>query len=859
MSIRKLALVGLAVAIYVHCRGDHSEPAKPAAPMARIATTTAALHDNPNRADLIVLRAAMTRLRKIDITVGELRLEGQAVDDKTQPIGGATITLNHQRTVVAEADGTFAFDELAPGDYELTAEKGPYYGEDKYTLGEKTDPEVITLLDGPTLVLHVADHAGTPVLGAKVSPRNHLDAYTDRDGMVKVRGMELGNDKLDIVASGYATEHIAIDLGDDPRRTIDKKVVLQPSAPIGGVVLDQDDKPVAHAQVNVSSSTHGWSDSTEADEHGQWKLLGFGAGKLTLSASSDIDVATPAPVVPIDGTTPRLDLVIRVERGATIDGMVVDEANHPVVGVSVNASGSTGDSDAKGHFHIVGLAPGKASISAATDTLGTADQEVDVPRGGHVDVRLVMVVSSIAGVVTDERGQPIADATVFASGAGNAGDRTNELGHFDLKGVPPGDYELTATRRDESVFSDAPGVPVHSGNRHVALVIPDSASITGHVVLDGQPVDYFGVVVTPDPERVRTTPEPTRSPDGRFTQSELRPGTMAVVLVGPSFARKVIENVVVTAGKQTDLGEIAVTAGTSLHGHVVDGSGQPVADAVVVVRTGDRIENDISLDSEVAGGRGTRTDASGHFEISGLTDDLSGLQIQASDPERGLALPRELTAADLDHEISLVIAATGSLAGEIVDNPPDLNYFVKVTSTDGRAYSVFSGGGDFAIDQLPPGDYLASLDQDLVLPLVAFHIVAGQTTTISFTHPPTLITVNITIVGDRCTGVVFAAPDAVDVVRGGKAPWIAMASCTDPQHAMLEHVAPGRYQLCNSSCTVVDIASGPDRQTVTLTEPSDEPPPTLETTETPADPTPTPDPAEPDPPAEADEGASTAE
>ncbi len=859
MSVRKLVLLGLAVAVYVHCRGNDN-PAKPVAPTRAAArTATAALHEDPNRADLIVLRAAMLRLRKIDITAGELRLEGQAVDDKEQPVGGATITLNHQRTVTAEADGSFAFDDLAAGDYELTAEHGTAYGENSYTLDEHSDPDAITLNVGPTLVMHVADHAGTPVLGAKVTPRNHLDAYTDRDGKASFRGMELGNDKVEIVAPGYASERTTVDVGDDPRRTIDRKVVLQPSAAIGGVVVDETDKPVPHAHVSASSSTHNWSDSTEADDHGTWKLSGFGAGKLTLSASTDVDVATPAPVVPIDGTTSRFDLVIHVERGATIDGTVVDEANHPLAGVHVTAAGTSIDTDDKGHFHVVGVDPGKATVSASTDTLGAADQAVDVPRGGHLDVRLVMVVSSIAGVVTNGHGQPIANADVMASGAGNAFEHTDELGHFDLHGLPPGDYVITATRESESVFADAKGVPVHSGNRHVALVIPDSASITGRVLLDGQPVDYFGIVIAEEPKN-RGTPELQRSPDGRFTHSDLRPGNMAVVIVGPSFERKVIDDVVVTAGQQTDLGDIAVTRGASLHGHVVDASGMPIADAVVVVQGGPRLENDISLRNQIDDTRGTRSDASGHFEVAGLPADLAELQIQASDPERGLALPRELTAADLDHDIELVIAATGSLAGTIVNNPAELNYFVKVTSrADSRSYSAFSGDGDFTIDQLPPGEYLASLDSDLVLPPAAFRIIAGQTTNISFTHPATLITVNITTVGYTCTGVVFAAPAAGDVLTAADRHWIALASCLDPQHAALEHVAPGRYQLCNTGCMVVDIGSAPDRQTVTLIEKSDEPPADPPTPATPSDPSPTPDPAEPDPPAAADEGASTAE
>ena len=197
MSVRKLVLLGLAIAIYVHCRagGDEAKPATTVpAPRARPPDRFTRTRTAPIS---VMLRAAMARVHKIDITVGELRLEGKAVDEQEQPIAGATITLDHQRTVIAGADGSFAFDDLSAGDYELTAENGPAYGEDSYSLTEHSDPEAITLRVGPTLVLHVADHAGTPVLGAKVSPRNHLDTYTDRDGKVTIRGMELRQRQAD--------------------------------------------------------------------------------------------------------------------------------------------------------------------------------------------------------------------------------------------------------------------------------------------------------------------------------------------------------------------------------------------------------------------------------------------------------------------------------------------------------------------------------------------------------------------------------------------------------------------------------------------------------------------------------------
>ncbi|HEX4352152.1 MAG TPA: carboxypeptidase regulatory-like domain-containing protein, partial [Polyangiales bacterium] len=210
MRGRLLALVGVAVAIYLHsCRGGHA--VKPAtAPVATAAARSSkvAVRAERDRVDLVMLRAAMARVRKIDINAGDLRLAGTVVDDRERPIGGATVTLNRQRTVTSGDDGSFAFDDLAAGDYEVTADKAPAYGEDSTSLVEGADPLKLVMHVGPTLVLRVSDHAGTPVLGAKASTRQHNDAVTDREGKVSFRGMDFGTDSIDVMATGYATEHV---------------------------------------------------------------------------------------------------------------------------------------------------------------------------------------------------------------------------------------------------------------------------------------------------------------------------------------------------------------------------------------------------------------------------------------------------------------------------------------------------------------------------------------------------------------------------------------------------------------------------------------------------------------------------
>jgi len=717
-----VVLLLLVMAMYVHCRHSHDA--------AQTAVTA------PGRTDRIV-GSAGARVRKLDMAAGTRRLVGRTLDVRERPIGGATVTLDAARTTTSEADGSFAFDRLATGDHRVVADRWPAHGEITLSLDDRAEPAVITLLIGPTVVVRVVDRAGAPVAGARLWDR-HAE-FTDRDGKATFRSVDSPHMQLEVAARGYASQAVSVPVGDDPRRTVDAKVVLQPSVPIGGAVIDQDGKPVSGATIYARVVDPRWIEYTTSDAQGRWKIESTGRGRVDLMAYSDVDVTVPTPLVDI-GTRPRPDLVLRVERGATISGVAVDAAGKPLAGVRVLAGPGDVHTDEHGRFDVAGVRPGEAFIDASRASLGTPTRIVHVARGGHVEVRLEMVESSIAGVVTTRRGEPVANALLLMEGPLHGNDsnqraeHSDRSGHFDFKAVPPGDYKLLLAR-DLAPTDSAPRVIVHSGNRNLALVVPDVASIRGRVVLGGKPVDFFGVTATSDPGKP-AAPAAHYSHDGRFELDGVNRGTVSVVLVGPSFRRRVIDGIVVAANQPIELGDLAVTAGSAVRGRVVDTSGAPVAGATVVVQHGGAFTTLVSLDNQNRGARGAYTDASGRFDLVGLPDDLSGLRIQAREPEHGLAVPHALTTADLDRDVELVLAATGSVAGTVVNDPPGpIWHVIRATSvTDGHSYEATSSDGKFTIGQLSPGDYLASLD-DLVISPVAFHVEANRTTMVSVTRP----------------------------------------------------------------------------------------------------------------------------
>lgn len=847
-----LAAVAIAIALHARCGGDARSTA---------ATTAIDPAARGRRADLVVLAAAVAQLQRRDVAVGHLRLLGRTVDPDGVPIGGTTITLNGARTTTSAGDGLFEFPGLAEGDYSLTAEQGNYYGEmTDHVLPTDVEPDRLIMRDGPTVTLHVVDRNGLPIFGAKVECNDHNDGYTDRDGVLRERGASFGFTRFSVSAAGYASQDVRVDAGDDPRRSVEHHIVLQPAHSLGGIVVGPDDKLVGGVQVTVQATSGDWSDSVAADGSGHWQIAGFGPGNVAITASGGAYVSAPDQIISLDDS-PHTDLVVRVELGASIGGIVVDAAGNPIAKATVDVDTSPNVETAlDGTFLVAGVGSGDHRVNVTTEKLGAAPQHVLIHGSEHAELRFQLAPSSISGIVVDGQGKPAADVVVHADGAMSPSVRTDETGHFDLEGIPPGSYVLTADRM-ETTLSDPKGVKVQSGDHDVRLEIPDSGSITGRVVMNGTPVDYFGVAIGEDSDDLRSWPmsDPVRSSDGRFTKTHLWPRRLMVAIVGPGFERKVIQHVAVPDGGQIDLGDIAVSPGRVLRGHVVDESGAPVADAAVIAQATDSDATEVSLDHDLYGSRGVRSDAAGAFELAGLPADAAGMFVQASTSDR-VAAVRQLTAADLDADVRIVVQVTGSVDGTVHNASAGAVSFVRIVSPadPDHEHSDFTDrDGHFHFDLIPPGDYVAKLADVIAAPVV-FHVAARTTSRIELETMPAPIHLDIELAAADCIGVTVSTIDAGSNNVG-------FASCEGRGHAATDGFLPGTYELCNytEECTVAEIAPAPARQTVTIPPrpPKPDDPPTTEPSPSPgpeADPSPSPDPPaeEADPGAAGDEAAS---
>lgn len=290
-----------------------------------------------------------------------------------------------------------------------------------------------------------------------------------------------------------------------------------PSLPTGtgritGVVTTLEGAPVAEATVTLGSHDH-YSPNVPSSNYQE---------RSTVSGRNGRFVFEEVPVIPVklsarahgfaegvygqagagfEGTPiqlnpgERLDAVLRLARGASIAGTVVDANGAPAAGFDVHAfglvpindeeklagAGGSTKTDENGRYRITDLRPGVYVLSAFRSredggpapiqrvgddawaiesgafhrnarSLETADQ-IELRAGeakSSINMRIAMLpVTTVSGEVRSSDGTAVAGAEVRLLPAGRqpfliSNGTTDKDGTFQLARVTPGDYEVTA-------------------------------------------------------------------------------------------------------------------------------------------------------------------------------------------------------------------------------------------------------------------------------------------------------------------------------------------------------------------------------------------------------------------------------
>jgi len=589
---------------------------------------------------------------------------------------------------------------------------------------------------------------GRPLAGALVwsrPPGPGAPVRAGRDGRFELALPAAGRASLVAAVAGHRADSV-------PLRAAERvEIALAAARSAFGGVVDQEDRPVAGAEVRLTGRRDGGETETLPKRLGPFRTGADGLfevpnppdGRFDLTVEAEGYAPVTVPGVEIPGRPPVVDLgVVALSAGVEVAGRVVDGDGEPVeearvLLLPVRSSGWEADlamgaasvggfretrSDAEGGFRFPDLQAGApVRLQARREGFVPSEpEELRLPEEGPVEL-VLRRPASVDGWVVDGAGRPVARALVTAERlpaestdlvTGRAGGPAAGTGEGSPLSAgasawtsPDGDFAIAGLQAGRwSVRASAPGLregrsrpfEVDAGDEvpAVEVVLEEGATLSGRVMeSDGAPA--VGARVDLADGAGRPVALARVDDTGRFRLSGLPDGAHTLTAVAGD-GREV--------SRPVDLGlgpaevTLVLDPGASLRGRVVRADGAPVEGARVLLVGG----------GSEGGAVETRTDALGRFGWPALRDGSYHLLASAEglSPGRGSVVvdgrPVETPDIVLDDGITL----RGQVVGVPFEELPGVVVRVRgVAGAVGRPN--YSGG--VVLRNLPAGEVVVDV------------------------------------------------------------------------------------------------------------------------------------------------------
>jgi hypothetical protein len=446
------------------------------------------------------------------------RITGQLLSTSGEPVADRKIEIDlgqwsfMDRATRTDDTGAFSYEHLPPGTYRVSAtmsdeERRAMQDSDKddwaarwaaqkhATAVIEGDETVHVVLGAPPEnAVHVTgtvSRSGEPVDGAQVwaSPIGS----GQRDGQTRAAS-SAADGSYELVLDAPGEYSFTVSGENQARRSHTESIpdtgevrvdLALPSGLLAGRVVGPDGDPLDEVPVMLQTSTataetrdFGVSGWEQTDDEGNFRFEGVAEGEYVLTAghslwsrSDEAEYGTAVAEVRLDEDEERDDLVLIVERSATITGTVRGTDGRPVSGASIFVRNESGAllaqwsmvlTDGAGKFRRAGLNSGSWTLSARRGTTASAESRpVRVSSGGTAEVDLELVASTMLIVHTeDAEGNPVGSSLSVTDEAGRE-FRTMQsfvdqgLAEEYQEGIsrvagplPPGEYRVVVSNHD---------------------------------------------------------------------------------------------------------------------------------------------------------------------------------------------------------------------------------------------------------------------------------------------------------------------------------------------------------------------------------------------------------------------------
>lgn len=416
---------------------------------------------------------------------------------------------------------------------------------------------------------------------------------------------------------------------------------------LSGQVRDaEDERPLSSARIHVANGFLGaHSRSTTTDGGGAFALDGIVDEDPVVYVEADGYVASGPLSVGADDP----DLDVRLERGASLEGVVIDDRGEPLRGVAVRAFGS----DARRPVDVAAVDQDSLGVTAGP-----------VPPISSSGTRQLAIAEQAT---------------------------TDAQGRFALRNLRSGRFTALATQSGYAP-SESETVSLRPGETHRGLRI---VMYRGHE-LRGRVLDARGRGLTGIPVELRLPSErlprmTVSGEDGSFAFRAVRGEVRLSAL--PYDLQPVSVDVGMDDGDARDVDLVLSSELVTLRGRVFDERGDGIEDALVLVT---------SKGAGLPIRRSTKTDRDGEFAVPALPDPPYDVSVEHAGYATG-----EVLDVDVEEGLEVVLATGVSVVGRVVDDWTSAPLPDAVVSMAGTTTLTTRTGRDgrFSFRQVPIAVY----------------------------------------------------------------------------------------------------------------------------------------------------------
>lgn len=670
-------------------------------------------------------------------------------DARGRPLEGVVVHLSQARLPAGRTDSDGRFRVRVPASppvtLRLSSGAGHYLRAAIADDPERTDKEHTFELDDPVPVDgRVLDaESGEAIAGALVWALGQEAAATStgRAGGFSVTPLP-GVPRIHAVAPGHGAGQV-----DFEREAVNDELTIRlySTAYLSGRVVDAGGRGIAGARLQATAAgdsetarRDAWRTGGEtfSDADGDFALGGLVAGVTYRLQTSRQGYAAATTRHQIARQPDAEDAVITLKPGFLAVGQVVDEAEQPLAGATVEllppppgdyaamhrlrddqpVLGATTGADGRFALRDVGMGSYRMEVRrsgfAPTFVPGVevTQESMTAVAPGHptesggaeapaIDLGVVVMVPGveITGRVIDADDRPLAEVAVAAMPSHNPMMFTGPRGRNAQQRVVTGDdgrFRFADLRPQESVVVTAEkqgysglqlsGVTPPIGE-DLKLVLQRAAIVRGRVVDDsGAPVPGLRILATaPDQTGMmpvgRILGQTQSGREGEFEIEGLPAGSLRLQAAGEAWQPTTSPALELTPGEVYEDLVLQVTRGLVLSGIVHRSDGRPVVGAEL------RAES-LQPDIRTFMGVSAVSDAQGRFTLAGL--EPGGVTIVAHHPRLGQAR-KTLQISDAGPtRLEIELGGGGELSGQVItpDGRPASDAVVRLGPVDAMAH-----------------------------------------------------------------------------------------------------------------------------------------------------------------------------